>query len=130
MREVMHAVTRFMSRAGYDADFGRRRVHELEGAGLLGRARRWARARVPGASPSTTFLRLSFESMGAALLSSGELMQEDLDWLLATLDDPDTVFLTPMIAAWGAQAAVSGAQGGAGLDHPYRLPSSCVAGAT
>ena len=101
MREVMHAVTRFMSRAGYDADFGRRLVHELEGAGLRD-VRADGRVRVyRGASPSTTFLRLSFESMGAALLSSGELMQEDLDWVLATLDDPDTVFLTPMIAAWG-----------------------------
>jgi hypothetical protein len=28
-------------------------------------------------------------------------MQEDPAWVLATLDDPDTVFLTPMIAAWG-----------------------------
>ena len=101
MRQVFDAVARFMSRAGYDAAYGRRLVHELERAGLDDVAAD-GRVRVyRGASPATTFLRLSLESMAASLIASDELAYEDLSWALATLDDPDSVFLTPMIAAWG-----------------------------
>ena len=53
-----------------------------------------AQARAPVPAPE-----LRVDRRGAALV--GELMQEYLDWVLATLDDPDTVFLTPMFAAWG-----------------------------
>ena len=101
MRQVMDAVTRFMSRAGYDADYGRRLVHESDRPGPSRRGRRRARARVPGRKPEhhVPAPELRVDRRGAALV--GELMQEYLDWVLATLDDPDTVFLTPMFAAWG-----------------------------
>jgi SAM-dependent methyltransferase len=101
MRHVHEAVGRFMSRAGFDAAYGRRLVHELERAGLDDVAADGRLRVYRGASPATTFLRLTLESMAASLLASGELRQEDLAWALAALDDPDSVFLTPMIAAWG-----------------------------
>jgi SAM-dependent methyltransferase len=101
MRQVFDAVGRFMSHAGYDAAYGRRLVHELERSGLDDVAADGRMRVYRGASPGTTFLRLSLESMGASLIASGELMREDLAWALAALDDPDSVFLTPMIAAWG-----------------------------
>jgi SAM-dependent methyltransferase len=107
MRGVMDGVTRFMSRAGYDAHYGRRLVPELERAGLeeVGSAGRMRVYR--GASEATTFLRLSFESMGPGLLASGELPGEELEWVLAALDDPDKVFVTAIIAAWGRKPEVA-----------------------
>ena len=49
-----------------------------------------------GASPATALLRLSLEAMSRGLISSGEVMPEDVEWALAELDDPDSVFLTPL----------------------------------
>ena len=100
-RHVIDGIARFLSRAGSDAWYGRRLMHELERAGLQhvaadGRIRVYR-----GGTVATTYMRLNVESLSAGLLQSGELMPDDLVEMLAALDDPDRVFLTPMIAAWG-----------------------------
>jgi hypothetical protein len=46
-------------------------------------------------------MRLSYGAMGEGLVSTGAMTQDDLEWLMSALDDPDSVFFTPMIAAWG-----------------------------
>ncbi len=99
---VIDAIAAFMSRSGYESRFGRTVVHEIEAAGLQD-VDADGRLRVHrGGSPGTTMLRLSIESLSAALVASGALTSEDLERALATLDDPGTVFLSAaMIAAWG-----------------------------
>jgi SAM-dependent methyltransferase len=88
-----------LSRSGFDRQYGRKLVHELERAGLehVGAA---GRAHVyRGGSPAAGFLRLSLESLAPAL---DALTPEDRQRALATIDDAGTVFLSaPMIAAWG-----------------------------
>ena len=101
-RRSIDAITKYMAAtAGYDPGYGRRLVHELEAAGLrdVGAA---GRIRVyRGGTSATTFLRLSVESLGAGLMASGVLVAADHAWMLRALDDPDSVFFTPCIAAWG-----------------------------
>jgi hypothetical protein len=101
-RRVSDAISAYMAAAvGYDASYGRRLVHELDAAGLqeVGAAGQIRIYR--GGTSTTTFTRLTIEAMGAGLMASGELVPEDLEWLPRALDDPDSVFLTPCIAAWG-----------------------------
>ena len=100
-RRVREATWQFMSRAGYDPWYGRRLVHELERAGLQDVAAD-GRIRVyRGATAAARFMRLSYGAMGEGLVSTGAMTQDDLEWLMGALDDPDSVFFTPMIAAWG-----------------------------
>jgi SAM-dependent methyltransferase len=105
LERVTDAVLDFMSKAGFDPEYGRRLVHELEGVGLEdvaadGRARIYR-----GGSPGTAFIRLSLESLSGALVESGALAQEDIDAALALVDDPANVFFSPlMVAAWGRKA--------------------------
>ena len=100
-RRITDGINRFLSHAGYDACFGRRLVHELECAGLRNVAADGRMRVYRGGTVTTTFMRLSIESMSAGVRESGELTAEDVEWALAALDDPDSVFLTPIIAAWG-----------------------------
>jgi hypothetical protein len=62
--------------------------------------------RCPVADKRSAFLRLSLESLSGALVQSGELTLPDIEHALATIDDPNRVFLSaPMIAAWGCRPA-------------------------
>jgi SAM-dependent methyltransferase len=91
-----------LTRSGFDRHYGRKLVHELKTAGLveIGAAGRQHVDR--GATPATAFLRLTLQSLAPGLLAAGDLTPHDLDDALATLDDPDTAFLSaPMITAWG-----------------------------
>jgi SAM-dependent methyltransferase len=102
MQRITDAVIEFMSRAGFDAEYGRKLVHELEDVGLQdvgadGRARIYR-----GGSSGTAFIKLSLESLGPALIEAGMLTQEDVDATLAAVDDPANVYVSPlMVAAWG-----------------------------
>jgi SAM-dependent methyltransferase len=99
---VTDAVLGFMSKAGFDPEYGRSLVHELEDVGLQdvgadGRARIY-----PGGGPGTAFMRLSLESLRGALIEAGALTDADVEQALALVDDPANVFISPlMIAAWG-----------------------------
>jgi hypothetical protein len=74
----------------------------MDAAGLE-RVRAEGRVRVyRGGSPSAAFLALSLESLGSAVIGSGELTMDQLHLALATIHDPATVLVSPpMIAAWG-----------------------------
>jgi hypothetical protein len=59
-----------------------------------------------GGSSATAFLRLTFGSLGAAMLEADDLTPPDLDHALAKLEDPGMTFLSaPVIAAWGRVAS-------------------------
>ncbi|HEY1276082.1 MAG TPA: hypothetical protein VGF25_14290 [Thermoleophilaceae bacterium] len=65
MSRVVDAMLGHLSRSGFDREYGRKMVHELERAGL--------------------------------------------EHVLARMDDPDTVFLSPpLIAAWGRRPEARG----------------------
>ena len=99
---VTAAVLDFMSQAGFDPEYGPKLVHELEAVGLeaveaAGRSRVYR-----GGSPGTAFMRLSLDSLRDALVAAGALTADDVDQALARVDDPETVFTSPlMIGAWG-----------------------------
>lgn len=109
LRRAIAAKLDLLTRGGFDRHYGRKLAHELQTAGLddIGAAGRLHVHR--GGSPDAAFLRLTLQSLGAALLESGDLTQPDLDHALAKLDDPSTVFLSaPMIAAWGRKPSQPG----------------------
>jgi SAM-dependent methyltransferase len=102
MQRVTDAVLAFMSQAGFDPEYGRKLVHELESVGLTdvgadGRARVYR-----GGSPGTAFMRLSLESLRTALVEAGALAETDVEQAFVAVDDPSNVFGSPlMVAAWG-----------------------------
>ncbi|MQA72745.1 MAG: methyltransferase domain-containing protein [Solirubrobacterales bacterium] len=101
-QRVIDRALDLMSRSGFDPQCGRKLVPELERAGLEevsadGRLRVYR-----GGSPATAFVRLSLEALTPSLLDSGAVTLSELEHALATIDDPDTVFLSAaMIAARG-----------------------------
>lgn len=99
---VGHAVIGFMSGVGFDGEYGRKLVHELEDVGLE-EVRADGRARLyRGGTAGTAFIRLSLESLRPQLIETGTLNEDDVRAALALLDDPANVFVSPlMIAAWG-----------------------------
>ncbi len=87
---------------GYDPYFGRKLVHELERVGLEDVAAEGRLGVYRGASPAADFLGLSLESVGGAMVEAGLVTRDELERGLASLDDPDSVFLSAsMIAARG-----------------------------
>jgi SAM-dependent methyltransferase len=102
VRVALDALAGFMSRSGYDPYFGRKLVHELERVGLEDVAAEGRLGVYRGASPAADFLGLSLESVGGAMVEAGLVTRDELERGLASLDDPDSVFLSAsMIAAQG-----------------------------
>jgi SAM-dependent methyltransferase len=99
---VTGAVLGFMEKAGFDPRFGRRLVSELSEVGLSdvnseGRVRL-----IRGGSPETAFYKLSLEALRLPLIDSGALSEEEIDEALKRTDDPESVYLSPiLVAAWG-----------------------------
>jgi hypothetical protein len=57
---------------------------------------------IQGGTPETAFYKLSLEALRQPLIDSGALSEEEAAQALARLDDPETVYLSPiMVAAWG-----------------------------
>jgi hypothetical protein len=100
------AVTGFMAKAGFDPEYGRKLVHELEDVGLE-RVAADARARVyRGGEPGSAFIRLSLESLRPALIEAGALSDDEIETALALVGDPANVFISPlMVAGWGRMPA-------------------------
>ena len=106
MERVTEAVLTFMSRAGFDPEYGGKLVGELERCGLEDVAAE-GRARVyRGGEPGTAFARLSLESLRGPLVEAGALTEADVEEALAGVEDPANVFVSPLlIAAWGRKPA-------------------------
>lgn len=100
--KVTGAVLGFMGRLGFDPRFGRRLVSELSAAGLEDVGAE-GRVRVfNGGRDETAFFRLSLDALRPGLLEAGLLSGEEIDQMLAMLDDPDRTYQTPvLVSAWG-----------------------------
>jgi SAM-dependent methyltransferase len=103
---ITEVVIEFMSRAGFDSEYGRKLVHELEAVGLQDVDAR-GRARVyRGGTPGTAFIRLSLEALRDRIVAAGQLADEEIEEGLAAVDDPGNVFVSPlMVAAWGRKSS-------------------------
>jgi SAM-dependent methyltransferase len=100
------ALRAVMSGAGYDPEYGRKLVPELERIGLTDVAGRGRTAVHRGGDPRGDFLRLSMEQLGPTLVGTGGLGEGDLAGALEALADPANTFVTPpMIAAWGMKGS-------------------------
>jgi SAM-dependent methyltransferase len=102
---VAEAVMAFMARAGFQADYGRHLVGDLDACDLT-EVRGEGRARVIGTdSPGYDFFRLSWESLKGAVVEAGLLTQEQAEHASTEFDSPDNRVLTPlMVAGFGRKA--------------------------
>jgi SAM-dependent methyltransferase len=96
---VADAVMAFMARAGFQADYGRHLVGDLDACGLAD-VRGEGRARVIGTDSSGyDFFRLSYESLKAPVVEAGLLTQAEADHASTEFESPDNRVLTPLMVA-------------------------------
>jgi SAM-dependent methyltransferase len=96
--EIGDVILDFMTTAGFERDYGRRVVTDMEAAGLTD-IRGEGRARlIDSTSPGFDFFRLSFESLREAVVKAGLLSAEQADAAAGTFDQ-DARLLTPMMMA-------------------------------
>jgi hypothetical protein len=96
--DTADVIVGFMAKAGFERDYWRRVVSDMEAAGLIdirgeGRARR-----IDPTSPGFDFFRLSFESLRGAIVDAGLLSAEEADAASAGSSRNDRLF-TPMMMA-------------------------------
>ena len=96
--EIGEVILDFMTTAGFERDYGRRVVSDMEAAGLTD-MRGEGRARlIDSTSPGFDFFRLSFESLREAIVKAGLLSAEQAE-AAATVFEEDRRLLTPMMMA-------------------------------
>jgi SAM-dependent methyltransferase len=98
---VAEAIMTFMAQAGFERDYGRRVVDDLEAAGLT-EVRGEGRLRVvDSTSPGFDFFRLSFESLRGALVDAGLLSADEAEAASARFGENMRVFTPVMMAGIG-----------------------------
>jgi SAM-dependent methyltransferase len=101
---VAEVVMRFMEQSGFERDYGRRVVRDLEAAGLTD-VRGEGRARIiDSTSPGFEFFRLSFESLRGALVDAGMLSVEEAAATSARFGESLRVYTPIMMAGIGRRA--------------------------
>lgn len=96
--DIADVILGFMAKAGFERDYGRRVVSDLEAAGLT-EIRGEGRARlIDSTSPGFDFFRLSFESLRGAIVDAGLLSAEEADAASAGFSE-NVRLLTPMMMA-------------------------------
>ena len=96
--EIGDAILDFMTAAGFERDYGRRVVSDMEAAGLT-EIRGEGRARlIAPTSPGFDFFRLSFESLRGAIVKAGLMSAAEAD-AAASVFQEDRRLLTPMMMA-------------------------------
>ena len=96
--EIADVILNFMAQAGFQRDYGRHVVGDLEAAGFT-EVRGEGRARmIDSTSPGFDFFRLTFESLRGAIVDAGLLSAEEADAAAATFSG-DVRLLTPMMMA-------------------------------
>jgi SAM-dependent methyltransferase len=96
--EIADVILNFMAQAGFERDYGRRVVGDLEEAGLID-VRGEGRARlIDSSSPGFEFFRLTFESLRGAIVEAGLLSAEEADAAAAQFNE-NVRLLTPMMMA-------------------------------
>jgi SAM-dependent methyltransferase len=105
-QRVVDAVLTFMSRAGFDQSFGMRVPALMRELGLVGVGAE-GRARISrGGDADLDFSRLSLGSLRDAIVAEGLVSEEDCEYALALLENPDATYVSPlMIASWGRRPA-------------------------
>jgi SAM-dependent methyltransferase len=104
MDNVADAIMDFMEQAGFQRDYGRRVVSDLESAGLSD-VRGEGRARIIDSnSQGFDFFRLSFESLKSALVDAGRFTGEEADAMSARLRENMRVYTPIMMAGIGRRA--------------------------
>jgi SAM-dependent methyltransferase len=96
--DIGEVILAFMAKAGFERDYGRRVVSDIEAAGLTdirgeGRARM-----IDSTSPGFDFFRLTFESLRGAIVEAGLVTAEEADAAGAGFSE-DVRLLTPMMMA-------------------------------
>ena len=98
---VAEAIMGFMQQAGFERDYGRRVVNDLEAAGLTD-IRGEGRMRViDSSSPGFDFFRLSFESLRGAVVDAGMLSAEEAEAASARFGENMRVYTPVMMAGIG-----------------------------
>jgi SAM-dependent methyltransferase len=101
---VAEVVMRLMEQSGFERDYGRRVVRDLEAAGLTD-VRGEGRARIiDSTSPGFEFFRLSFESLRGALVDAGMLSVEEAAATSARFGESLRVYTPIMMAGIGRRA--------------------------
>jgi SAM-dependent methyltransferase len=96
--EIGEVIFEFMTTAGFERDYGRRVVSDMEAAGLT-EMRGEGRARlIDSTSPGFDFFRLTFESLRQAIVKAGLLSAEQAQ-AAASVFQEDRRLLTPMMMA-------------------------------
>ena len=96
--DIADVILGFMAKAGFERDYGRRVVSDLDAAGLT-EIRGEGRARlIDSTSPGFDFFRLSFESLRGAIVDAGLLSAEEADAASAGFSE-NVRLLTPMMMA-------------------------------
>src|SRR5690349_4171438 len=94
--EIGDAIVDFMTAAGFERDYGRRLVGDMEAAGLTD-IRGEGRARfIESTSPGFDFFRLTFESLREAVVKSGRLSAGQAE-AAGSFFAEDRRMLTPMM---------------------------------
>jgi SAM-dependent methyltransferase len=95
---IVDVIMGFMAQTGFERDYGRRVVSDIEAAGLT-EIRGEGRARlIDSTSPGFDFFRLSFESLRGAIVDAGMLSVEQADAASAGFRG-NVRLLTPMMIA-------------------------------
>ena len=96
--DIADVVLGFMAKAGFERDYGRRVVGDLDAAGLT-EIRGEGRARlIDSTSPGFDFFRLTFESLRGTIVDAGLLTAEEADGASAGFSE-NVRLLTPMMMA-------------------------------
>jgi SAM-dependent methyltransferase len=96
--DVAEVMFDFMAKAGFERDYGRRVVADMESAGLT-ELRGEGRARlIDSSSPGFDFFRLTFESLRGVIMDAGLLSAEEADAASARFGE-NVRLLTPMMMA-------------------------------
>ncbi len=96
--EIGEVLFDFMTTAGFERDYGRRVVSDMEAAGLT-ELRGEGRAKlIDPTSPGFDFFRLTFESLREAVVKAGYLTAEQAE-AAASVFHEDRRLLTPMMMA-------------------------------
>ncbi|PBC69590.1 methyltransferase family protein [Streptomyces sp. TLI_235] len=96
------AMGAFVATFGYDAAYGSRLAESLADCGLDQVQTAGNVAILHGATPQSAAYRTSLAFLGRAMTRNGLLTDEQLNPVLALLDDPDFAMATPvLVTAWG-----------------------------
>jgi 2-polyprenyl-3-methyl-5-hydroxy-6-metoxy-1,4-benzoquinol methylase len=101
---VAEAIMRFMEQGGYQRDYGRRVVRDLEDAGLIDVRGDGRATLIDSTSPGFDFFRLSFESLRSGIVDAGLLSSEEADAASARFSESVRVFTPMMVAGIGRRA--------------------------